>query len=73
MVFIELAEEEKQRLFEFIAQLAIMAGEEMSREGFAAYNDVVMGFLNNAELLDDFMAVAAKAKLRPEVLHGGEC
>jgi hypothetical protein len=54
---------DKRRLFEFIAHLAILAGREMSKDGFAEYNEVVWLFLNNAGLMDDFKTNAEKANL----------
>ena len=71
MAFLDLNKGEKRRLFEFIAHLAILAGQEMSEEGYAHYNDVIIAFLNNAGLLNDFMATASDAELSSPPSIGG--
>ncbi len=62
MDFSELNNQEKRCLFEFIAHLAILAGQVMNEDDFMHYHGVVLGFLEDAALLDDFMAVAANIK-----------
>jgi hypothetical protein len=54
---------DKRRLFQFIAHLAILAGREMSEEGYRDYNDVVIEFLEDTGLMIDFQALAAKVEL----------
>jgi hypothetical protein len=54
---------DKRRLFQFIAHLAILAGREMSEEGYQDYNDVVIEFLEDTGLMIDFQALAAKVEL----------
>ena len=54
---------DKRRLFQFIAHLAVLAGREMSKEGYEDYNSVVVEFLEDTGLLADFQAVAAKVEL----------
>ena len=61
--FQKLNHKEKRRLFQFIAHLAILAGHEMSEEGYQEYNSVVIEFLEETELIDDFQALAAKVEL----------
>lgn len=73
MNFKELNNPGKRRLFEFIAHLAILAGQEMSEEGYKHYNDVVFEFLDDANLIDDFMAVASKVEGYQSLIHGGKC
>ncbi len=71
--FRKLSNDKKQRLFKFIAHLAILAGEEMSPEGYAQYNEVVSEFLMVNGLMDDFVANARKANLPPGPVFGGSC
>jgi len=73
MDFSKLKNREKRRLFEFISHLAILAGREMSEKGYLNYNDVVMEFLDDVVLLDDFMAVAAKIKEVKRSYETGNC
>ena len=54
---------DKRRLFQFIAHLAVLAGREMSKEGYEDYNSVVVEFLEDTGLMADFQAVAAKVKI----------
>ncbi len=68
--FQKLKHKDKRRLFQFIAHLAILAGREMSEEGYQDYNSVVVEFLENAGLMSDFQALAAKVELTN---LGGSC
>lgn len=61
--FQKLKHKEKRRLFQFIAHLAILAGREMSEQGYRDYNDVVIEFLEDTGLMGDFQALAAKVEL----------
>lgn len=61
--FQELKFKDKRRLFQFIAHLAILAGREMSKEGYEDYNCVVVEFLEDTGLMGEFQAVAAKVKI----------
>lgn len=61
--FQKLKHKDKRRLFQFIAHLAILAGREMSKQGYRDYNDVVIEFLEDTGLIGDFQAVAAKVNL----------
>ena len=62
MIFKDFKQKEKRELFRFISQLAILAGYEMSEQGYAQYNAVVLGFLENSGLMADFQVLANKAK-----------
>ena len=68
--FQKLNHKDKRRLFQFIAHLAILAGREMSEEGYQDYNSVVVEFLEDTGLMGDFQAVAAKVELTGS---GGNC
>jgi hypothetical protein len=70
MSFAKLDNEEKQRLFQFIAHLAILAGREMSEKGYRDYNSVVVEFLEDTGLMSDFQALAAKVEINS---IGGNC
>jgi hypothetical protein len=70
MCFKKLGHKDKRMFFRFIAHLAILAGREMSEEGFQGYNGVVVEFLEDANLMDDFQALAAKVEI---VGSGGNC
>jgi len=61
--FQRLKHKDKRRLFQFIAHLAILAGREMSEQGYRDYNDVVVEFLEDTGLMADFQALAAKVEL----------
>ena len=61
--FQKLKHKDKRRLFQFIAHLAILAGREMSEEGYRDYNDVVIEFLEDTGVMADFQALAAKVEL----------
>lgn len=61
--FQKLNHKDKRRLFQFIAHLAILAGREMSKEGYQDYNSVVVQFLEDMGLMHDFQALAAKVQL----------
>ena len=61
--FQKLKHKDKRRLFEFIAHLAILAGREMSKQGYQDYNDVVIEFLEDTRLMSDFQALAVKVEL----------
>lgn len=63
MMLADLDMSEKLQLFKFIAHLAILAGQEMSPEGYAGYNEVVYEFLYRSDLFDDFEATAREAGL----------
>jgi len=63
MRFQKLKYKDKRRLFQFIAHLAILAGREMSKQGYRDYNDVVIEFLEDTGLMGEFQAQAAKVKL----------
>jgi len=63
MDFSKLESKEKRRLFEFISHLAVLAGREMSKETFENFNDVILMFLDDNNLMEDFMAVASKVKI----------
>jgi hypothetical protein len=63
MRFQKLNHKDKRRLFQFIAHLAILAGHEMNKEGYEDYNDVVVEFLEDTELMADFQALAANVEL----------
>jgi len=68
--FKKLNHKDRRRLFQFIAHLAILAGREMSEEGYQDYNSVVVEFLENAGLMGDFQALAANVELTGS---GGSC
>jgi hypothetical protein len=68
--FQKLNHRDKRRLFQFIAHLAILAGQEMSEEGYQDYNSVVVEFLEDAGLMNDFQALAANVELTS---FGGNC
>lgn len=68
--FQRLNYKDKQLLFQFIAHLAILAGRDMSEEGYQDYNSVIVEFLEHAGLISDFQAVAAKVK---RVGSAGSC
>lgn len=68
--FQKIKYKDKRRLFEFIAHLAILAGREMSEQGYQDYNDVVVEFLEDTGLMADFQAVAANVELNS---FGGSC
>lgn len=70
MNFKQLDKKDKRRLFEAIAHLAILAGREMSEEGFQDYNSVVVEFLESVGLMNDFQALAAKVE---GAAPGGRC
>jgi hypothetical protein len=70
MRFQKLKHKDKRRLFQFIAHLAILAGREMSEEGYQDYNSVVVEFLEDTGLIGDFQATAAKVELTNS---GGNC
>ncbi|MBU1023487.1 hypothetical protein KKB99_04275 [bacterium] len=70
MSFEKLNNKEKRQLFQFIAHLAILAGREMSEEGYQDYNSVVVAFLEDTGLVGDFQALAAKVELNS---IGGNC
>lgn len=61
--FQKLKHKDKRRLFQFIAHLAILAGREMSEQGYQDYNDIVVEFLEDTGLMGDFQALAAKVEL----------
>lgn len=61
--FQKLKHKDKRRLFQFIAHLAILAGREMSEQGYQDYNDVVVEFLEDTGLMGEFQALAANVKL----------
>ena len=61
--FQKLKFQDKRRLFQFIAHLAILAGREMSEQSYRDYNDVVVEFLEDTGLMGDFQAVAAKVEV----------
>ena len=63
MRFQKLKYKDKRRLFQFIAHLAILAGREMSEQGYRDYNDVVIEFLEDTGLVGEFQALAAKVEL----------
>ena len=63
MRFQKLKHKDKRRLFQFIAHLAILAGREMSEQGYRDYNDVVIEFLEDTGLVGEFQALAAKVEL----------
>lgn len=63
MSFLKLNDNEKNQLFKFISHLAIIAGQEMSEEGYQNYNNVVVEFLEDTKLIDDFQALAAKVQI----------
>ena len=63
MYFQKLKHKDKRRLFQFIAHLAILAGREMSEQGYQDYNDIVVEFLEDTGLMGDFQALAAKVEL----------
>ena len=54
---------DKRRLFQFITHLAVLAGREMSKEGYEDYNSVVVEFLEDTGLMADFQALAAKVEI----------
>jgi hypothetical protein len=60
--FQKLNHKDKRRLFQFIAHLAILAGREMSEEGYQDYNSVVVEFLEDTGLIGDFQALSAKVE-----------
>ena len=68
--FQKLNHKDKRRLFQFIAHLAILAGQEMGEEGYQDYNSVVVEFLEDTGLIADFQAVAANVELNS---FGGSC
>ena len=63
MYFQKLKHKDKRRLFQFIAHLSILAGREMSEDGYQDYNNVVVEFLEDTGLMGDFQALAAKVEL----------
>lgn len=63
MRFQKLKYKDKRRLFQFIAHLAILAGREMSEQGYRDYNDVVVEFLEDTGLMGEFQALGAKVEL----------
>ena len=75
MSFKKLNHREKQQLFEFIAALAILAGKEMSKEGYAEYNETVLYYLDQMDLIGDFMAASKKAGIgkHPYLANSGRC
>ena len=68
--FQKLNHRDKRRLFQFIAHMAILAGREMSEEGYQDYNSVVVEFLEDTGLIGDFQAMAANVELNS---FGGRC
>lgn len=68
--FQKLRYKDKKRLFQFIAHLAILAGREMSEEGYQDYNSVVVEFMEDTGLMGDFQAIAANVELTNP---GGSC
>jgi hypothetical protein len=68
--FQRLNHRDKRRLFQFIAHLAILAGQEMSEESYQDYNSVVVEFLEDTGLMNDFQALAANVELTS---FGGNC
>jgi hypothetical protein len=70
MRFKKIGHKDKRMFFRFIAELAVLAGREMSKEGFQEYNGVVVEFLEDVDLMDDFQALAAKVEVAGS---GGNC
>ena len=61
--FQKLNHKDKRRMFQFIAHLAILAGREMTEQGYRDYNDVVVEFLEDTGLMGDLQSLAAKVEL----------
>ena len=66
---------QKRQIFEMIAALAVLAGEEMSEEGFAIYNDTLFGYIKRYDLLEDFIKAGQQAgiKKHPQLRNFGTC
>jgi len=75
MGFKKLNKNDKQQLFEFIAALAITAGQEMSEEGYRMFNDIVLSYINKMDLMDDFIAASKKSGIgkHPHLVKSGHC
>ena len=75
MTMKKLKFKDKKRIFEMVAALALIAGEEMSPEGFDVYNDTVIAYLSRYGLLEDFTRMGRDSGLgeHPNVKGSGFC
>ena len=73
MILKKLPQRDKYLLFRFISQLAIIAGYEMSDEGYDQYNTVVLEFLEDSGMMGDFQALAGRARSAGYLGKGANC
>ena len=73
MTFKDLEQRDKREFFQFISQLAVLAGREMSEQSYTQYNAVVLEFLEDSGLMPDFQALANEARGAGYLGKGGNC
>lgn len=71
----KLNPKDKARIFEMVAALALLAGQEMSNEGYNIFNDTVLAYFERYGLLEDFKQIGEQAGLgkHPNLREGGFC
>lgn len=56
---------QKRRIFEMLAALAMQAGAELSEDDFRSYQDTMFAYLERCGLLDDFMEISKAVGMEP--------